>query len=317
MAAPTSLTMNRPDWLRLLALALVFGASFFFGAIAIKGWPTTGGNGMSPFSVVALRVLVAALTLFIVLKALRIPIPTGREAWLAFFGMGLLNNVLPFSLIFFGQSQMPVQVASGLASILNATTPLFTVVVAHLLTMDEKLTPLKLAGIVVGLIGVTAMVGLDLKSTLGVSPLGYAACLAAALIYGFAGLFGRRFKAMGIRPEQAAFGQVTASTIIMVLVLILIDQPWTRAMPGAVPIAAVILMGVISTALAYLLFFQILASAGATNLALVTFLVPVSSILLGVVILGERLGLHHLAGMGLIALGLACIDGRLFRKRSA
>jgi drug/metabolite transporter (DMT)-like permease len=228
--------------------------------------------------------------------------------------MGMLNNVIPFSLIFWGQSQLPASVAAGLASILNATTPLFTVVVLHLFTTDEKATPRKVVAVLIGLAGVAAMVGMDALSQLGASVAGQLACLAAALAYAFSGLYSRRFKTLGVSPPEIAFGQVTASTLMMLPLVAFVDQPWGGPAPGAIPFAAVVVMGLLSTALAYILFFQILAAAGATNLMLVTFLIPVSGILLGWAVLGEALKPQHFVGMAAIGLSLALIDGRLFRR---
>lgn len=306
--------MSLQNWLRLILLSLLWGGTFLFAAIAIKGWPAGAGNGIAPLTVVMIRVTVAALTLLAVLRLMAVPIPSGRTVWIAFLGMGLLNNVIPFSLIFWGQSQLPASVAAGLASILNATTPLFTVVVAHALTQDEKATPLKIVALLIGLAGVAAMIGADAVSQLGASVAGQLACLCAALTYAFAGIFGRRFKAMGVSPLQTAFGQVTASTLMMIPIAGFIERPWTAAAPGGIPLAAVIVMGIASTALAYILFFRILAGVGATKLALVTFLIPVSSILLGWAILGEALKPQHFLGMACIALSLVLIDGRLFRR---
>jgi drug/metabolite transporter (DMT)-like permease len=306
--------MSLQNWIRLLILSLLWGGSFLFAAIAIKGWPAGTGNSIPPLTVVLIRVAVASLTLLVVLRLMGVALPRGHAVWVAFLGMGLLNNVIPFSLIFWGQSQLPASVAAGLASILNATTPLFTVIVAHVLTADEKATPVKIAALCIGLAGVAAMIGADVVSQIGASVAGQLACLGAALTYAFAGLFGRRFKAMGVTPMQTAFGQVAASTLMMLTIAGLVEQPLSAAAPGAVPLAAVVAMGVVSTALAYILFFQILASAGATNLALVTFLIPVSGILLGWAVLGEALKPQHFLGMACIALSLALIDGRLFRR---
>ncbi len=306
--------MNAKDWSRLLLLSLLWGGTYMLSAIALKGWPAGAGNGVTPLVLVWLRVTIAAITLLAILTAAGVAIPRDRNAWIAFFGMGFLNNVLPFSLIFWGQSQMPAGVAAGLASILNATTPLFTVIVLHLFTGDEKATPQKVAGVLLGLVGVTIMIGLDVLSGIGAGALGQAACLAAAMIYGFSSLYGRRFKAMGITPMQTALGQLTASTIMMSVITGLVSQPWNNPMPGAVPVISILAMGIFSTALAYILFFQILASAGATNLMLVTFLIPVSAILLGIGVLGEALKVQHIMGMMFIGLGLAAIDGRMWRK---
>jgi drug/metabolite transporter (DMT)-like permease len=237
--------------------------------------------------------------------------PGERRIWMAFFGMGFLNNLIPFSLIVWGQTH----IASGLASILNATTPLFSVVVAHWLTSDEKLTRGRLAGIVVGIAGVIVIIGPGALRGLGTNVAAQLAILGASLSYAFGAVFGRRFRAMGITPQVTATGQVTASTVLLLPLALLVDRPWTLAMPGMEIWAAVAGLAVLSTALAYIIYFRILASSGATNILLVTFLIPVSAILLGVTILGESLQPQHFAGMLLIGLGLAAIDGRLLRLR--
>jgi drug/metabolite transporter (DMT)-like permease len=307
--------MTIANWLRIVALSVLWGGTFLFAAVAIQGWPQGAGNGLPPLTVVLVRVVVAAAVLAVVLKAMHVAFPRGRAVWTAFFGMGLLNNVIPFSLIFWGQSQMPAGVAAGLASILNATTPLFTVAVAHVLTTDEKATPRKAAALLVGLAGVAAMIGADAVGQLGASALGQLACLGAAFTYAFSSLYGKRFKALGVTPLQTAFGQLAASSLMMLPLATIVDRPWTLAAPGVAPVAAVIVMGVLSTALAYILFFQILETAGATNLTLVTFLIPVSGILLGVAVLGEALKPQHFLGMACIGFSLVLIDGRLLEKR--
>jgi drug/metabolite transporter (DMT)-like permease len=224
-----------------------------------------------------------------------------------FFAMGLLNNLIPFSLIVWGQSH----IASGLASILNATTPLFTVIVAHFLTSDERMTGSRLFGVLAGLAGVIVMIGPGFLAGVGTSVLAQIAVLGAALSYAFAGIFGRRFSRMGVPPLLTATGQVTASTALLAPTVLIIDQPWTLPMPSGQVWAAVIGLALLSTSLAYVLYFRILATAGATNLLLVTFLIPVSAILLGAALLSERLNPEHFLGMALIGLGLAAIDGRV------
>jgi drug/metabolite transporter (DMT)-like permease len=182
------------------------------------------------------------------------------------------------------------------------------------LTPDEKLTPLKGAGVVVGFAGAAVMIGPDALGGLGGSVLAQLAGVAAALLYAFAGIFGRRFKRMGIAPLATAAGQVSASTILLLPVMLLVERPWTLAMPRAATWSAVAGIGLISTALGYVLYFRILAAAGATNLLLVTFLIPLSAILLGALVLGEMLLPRHFLGMALIGLGLLFIDGRLPQK---
>ncbi|MEO1313424.1 MAG: DMT family transporter, partial [Pseudomonadota bacterium] len=202
------------------------------------------------------------------------------------------------------------QIASALAAILNATTPLFTVLVAHVLTADERLTPAKISGVLLGLAGVAVM----FAPSGDMGPLlAQGACLAAALSYAFAGIFGRRFKGLGVGALPTATGQVTASAVIMLPLVLVVDRPWEMPLPGLPALGALVGLAALSTALAYVLYFRILERAGATNLLLVTFLVPVSALILGVGILGEVLEPRHMAGMALIGLGLAAIDGRVFR----
>jgi drug/metabolite transporter (DMT)-like permease len=283
-------------WIWLLSLSVLWGGSFFFAKVAL--------GALGPFTVVFCRVALAAL-------ALNLVRPLRREApWRTYFVMGALNNVVPFALIFWGQTH----ITSGLASILNATTPLFTVVVAHALTTDEKMTGSKLAAILLGLAGVAVLIGPDAFARLTAGVWGQLACLGAALSYAFAGIYGRRFRAMGIAPLDAAAGQVTASSLLILPIMLMAEPPWAlAALPPASTWAAIAGLALLSTALAYVLYFRILAAAGATNLLLVTFLIPVTSILLGVLFLHERLELRHVAGMALIGLGLGAIDGRIAR----
>jgi drug/metabolite transporter (DMT)-like permease len=304
-SVPVNRPMSAREWGLLLALSVLWGGSFFFNGVAVRELPT--------FTVVVARVVLAAVILLAVLHALGGRLPTGRRAWAAFFGMGLLNNVIPFSLIVWGQSH----IASGVASILNATTPLFTVIVADVLTADERMTGGRLAGVIVGLAGVAVMVGGYALRSLGVAVVAGLACLAAALSYAFAGVFGGRFRDMGITPLATATGQVVASSLVLTPVMLVLDRPWSLAMPSAAALLALVGVAALSTALAYILYFRILATAGTTNLLLVTFLIPVSAILLGVLVLGETLEPRHFAGMALIGGGLAAIDGRIWRRLRA
>ena len=295
-------SMTPLEWGLVVALSVLWGGSFFFVGMAVRDLP--------PLTIVVLRVGLAAVALYLVLAILRVRMPTDPRAWLAFLGMGLLNNAIPFGLIVWGQTQ----IASGLAAILNATTPLFTVIVAHALTADERMTGGRLAGVVVGFAGVAVMIGPDALAGFGADVAAQLACLAAALSYALAGVYGRRFRRLGIAPLPTAAGQVTASTVLLLPLALAVDRPWMLPAPGWETVAALVGLAVLSTALAYILYFRILATAGATNLLLVTFLIPVSAILLGALVLGERLAPPHFLGMGLIGLGLSAIDGRLWRR---
>ncbi len=293
--------MGAHEWAMLVALSALWGGSFFFIGVAVTALPT--------LTIVALRVGLAALALWAAVALLGRTVPRESALWAAFLGMGLLNNALPFALIVWGQQS----IASGLAAILNATTPLFAVIVAGALLPDERATPLKVAGALTGFLGVALMIGLSGRAGPAAPFVPQLAILAAALSYACAGAYGRRFRRLGVDPVVTAAGQVTASALLLAPLALLVDRPLALAAPGASVWAAVAALAVLSTALAYILYFQILARAGATNVLLVTLLVPVSAILLGALFLGERLGPAHFAGMGLIAVGLAAIDGRPVR----
>lgn len=299
--SPPSHQMTLPEWTMLLALSVMWGGSFFFNGVAVRELPV--------LTIVVARVALGALILLAILRIRGERLPSGWPVWRAFLAMGMLNNAIPFSLIVWGQQH----IASGVASIINASTPLFTVVLAHLLTSDEKMNAGKMAGVVIGLAGVAAMIGADAVRALGTNVAAQLACLAAAMSYALSSIYGRRFGAMGVPPMTVATGQVTASSLILLPLMLAVDRPWTLGMPGVATWGALIGLAVVATALAYVLFFRILSSAGATNLALVTFLIPVSAILLGVLFLDEVLMARQLAGMALIGAGLAAIDGRPYQ----
>ncbi len=295
---PAQHRMSATEWSLLALLSLLWGGSFFFAKIAVGALP--------PLTVVLVRVGLAAGALGLVLRLSGTPFPRTATLWWAFAGMGVLNNLVPFALIFWGETVL----SGGLASILNATTPVFSVLVAHALTSDDRLTAGKIVGIAVGLAGVVVLVGAEVITGASGAVLPILACLGAALSYGFANVFGRRFKRMGIEPTVGAFGQVTATTAMMLPIAFVADTPWRLAFPGAAVLAALAGLALLSTALAYIIFFRLLATAGATNTSLVTLLVPVSAVLLGIAFLGERLSASQAIGMALIGLGLVAIDGR-------
>ncbi len=300
MADKTATTpvMGAREWGMLMALAVLWGGSFFFFKVLVARLP--------PFTVVLGRVGLAAVILNLWLWLRGDVMPASPRLWAGFIGMDILNNVIPFSLIVFGETR----ISSGLASILNATTPIFTVLVAHMLTANEKLTWGKSVGVMVGFAGVAVLVGPGALAGIGrEGMIGEVACLGAALSYAFAGIYGRRFK--GISPIKVATGQVTGSTLALIPVVALVDRPWTLPAPDATTWGALIGIALLCTVFAYILYFRILAAAGATNLLLVTLLIPVSAIVLGSLVLGEKLLVREFAGMALLVVGLAFIDGRV------
>lgn len=293
--------MTYLDWTLLFLLSILWGGAFFFAAVAVKELP--------PLTVVLARTGFAALVLALVLRIMGEAWPFRGSAIPAFLVMGLLNNLLPFSLLFWAQTMIP----SGLASILNATTPIFAIIIAHVFLADERMAPNKALGIAFGFLGVVVLLGGNLLEGQSFALGGMLACLGAALSYGLAGTYGRRFKSTGLSPAQVALGQLVATTVMMAPLASMIDQPWTLAIPSVAATASVVALAIFSTALAYVLFFRLLSSAGAVNTALVTLLIPVSAIILGALFLGEDLAARHYAGLVLIGVGLLAIDGRLIQ----
>ena len=293
--------MPAVDWVLLIILAILWGGSFFFMAIALRELP--------PLTAVALRIGIGAALLAMLGLVVRQPPRLSMNIFLSFMVMGALNNVAPFALIGWALRDIP----SGLAAILNATTPLFTVVVAHAATLDEKITVPRSIGLLIGFAGVVVMVGRGALINLNAPLSAQLLCLAAALCYALAGVYGRRFRRLGITPIQTAAGQLMASTILIVPLAVAVDCPCGLHLPSLAVSLAILAAGALSTALGYVLYFRILSSAGATNLLLVTFLIPVSAVGLGTIVLHEPIDTDEIAGMALIGLGLASIDGRLFQ----
>lgn len=295
-AAPPQ-RMGFIEWALLISLSVIWGGSFLFGRMAVQEVP--------PLTVAWVRVMIAAAVLAGVVAIGRFGFPRGWAGWAPFFVMGAINNAIPFTLIFWGQQE----IGAGLAAVLNATTPLFAAILAHVFTSDEKLTAHKLAGVLIGIAGVGVLVGPDALSGLGASLAAQLAVLGAALSYGFAGVWGRRFR--GLPPLTSACSQLICSTIILAPLALLVDRTWALAWPSPTVQAAILALAVICTSLAYVIFFTIIKRAGGTNVMLVTLLIPPSAILLGALVLGESLSLGELAGSIVIAVALVVIDGRI------
>lgn len=292
--------MSLKDWLLLLCLAILWGGSFFFARIAVVE--------IHPLVLVLLRVLIAAMALNLYLLANGRSLAMIRPMALQFLALGLLNNVVPFSLMFAGQTEL----GAGLASVLNATTPFWTIMLAAAIGSGERTGWNKVAGILLGIGGTVVMVGPGLLAGIGGPVWAKFALLGTALSYACAGLYAKRFS--GLPPTVVATGQLTASSFVMVpLIGLLFGGAWFPATGSLAVWASVLALALVCTAFAYLIFFRLMASAGAVNTSLVTLIVPVFAILLGVVFLGERLETFEIAGMILVGLGLLVIDGRLLR----
>jgi len=291
-------TMDGTDWSLLIFLSLLWGGAFFFAGIAVKELP--------PLTVVLFRVSVAALVLLPIFFIYKHTLPKNLKDWLPFLMMGLVNNVLPFGFIFWGQTYITV----GLSSIINAMTPLCAIVILASFG-DERLTVLRTIGVMFGVVGVAVLRGFD-EAVSPEQTFGIILCLLGTVSYGFAALWGRRFLG-GVAPIKSATCQLIGSTFIMVFVVAIIDQPWTLPMPSNQVIFSLLALAVFATALAYIVFFKILVRAGASNVMLVTLLIPISAMALGNIFLGEEIKAKEVIGALIIGAGLLFIDGRFLK----
>jgi drug/metabolite transporter (DMT)-like permease len=291
-----SASLDAPTLWRLISLAMLWGGSYFLVQVGLSELP--------PLSIVWMRTMLGAMALLPILLWMGLALPRRARDWIPLAGMGLLNNVVPMSMIVFGMTT----VSSGLASVLNATTPLFTTLVLAA-AGDEPLTPRRLAGVMCGVAGVAVLQAPAMIQPTATS-IGVLLCLGAAFSYGLAGLWARR-KLAGVPPLVAATGQLMVSGAVMAVLALAIDRPWLLPVPGASTWLAVLGLGVLSTAVAYILFFQIVTLSGASNVMLVTLLIPLPAIFLGRSVLGETLETHQLAGAAIIAAALIIIDGRV------
>ena len=296
--------MSAADWGIILLLSVLWGGAFFLIELGLRGFP--------PNTLVFLRMALAVPPMLLALWYLKLKLPTDANSWRQLFALGAINAALPFILFFWGQTQID----SGLASVLNATTPLWGVLTAHFLTRDEKATPARIVGVLFGMAGIIVMVGTEALGGISGSVLAQIACLTATLCYAVAAIYGRTLSQSTMSPLVVATGQVITAAILMLPIAIIIDRPWTLPAPGWDAWAGAVGLAIPSTAIAYFFYFRLIDRAGASNAMLVAFIMPVIAIILGVVALGETVEPKELAGAALIACGLIAIDGRLFARRS-
>lgn len=292
--------MTLKIWIMLLLLSFIWGGSFLFGRIAVLE--------IAPLNVVMLRVVLSAITLLIFVIITKRKFALTKWLITNALIMGALNNVIPFTFILYGQKE----IGSGLAAVVNGMTPIWTLLIANWLTKDEKLSPQKIIGVGFGFFGVALLMGGDIWHGLTASALAQLSVLIATISYGFAGVFGKRFKE--IDPIIVATSQLTASALIMLPIALMFEDQSDILNASPAALWSVIGFAIICTAFAYVLFFKILSAAGAVNVSLVTFLVPVSAVILGMLFLNETLSYYHLTGMTLIGIGLTFIDGRLIDR---
>jgi drug/metabolite transporter (DMT)-like permease len=273
-------------FLMLVVLAALWGASYLFFRIA--------GPVLGPLLLAALRVVLAASTLLIYAFIIR-QMPDFKKHWQAFLLLGLLNNVIPFTLI----SSAVNTLNASISAILNATTPLFTVIVAAF-WLREKLTLRRILGVALGIIGVVVLMGLSPLPLTNRTVLAGLEALLASCSYAFAVVYARtRFK--GVAPLHVSVGQLCGSSLILTPISFFAIP---NAFPSTTVIVSVVALAVISTALAYLIYFRLIANAGATTASTVTFLVPFFSVLWGVVFLQEPLNVGMFVGLGVILLSV-------------
>jgi drug/metabolite transporter (DMT)-like permease len=295
--------LDGTGWGLIAVLSVLWGGAFFLIEVGLRSYP--------PNTLVFVRLALAAPLLLIAMKIAGHSFPRDGRIWVMLTIVGLLNCALPFILFFWGQQYLD----SGYAAILNATTPLWGVLIAHVMTTDEKATPLRIAGTVLGLAGIVVMVGPDAMRGLSQNLLAQIACLVSTVFYSFAAIYGRRLGQQQLSPLVIATGQTLTAAVFMLPVMLIVDQPWALPMPRLDATLAALTLAVLSTALAYVLFFRLIDRAGASNAQMVAFLMPVLAVILGVAFLDEKLAMAQIGGAILIASGLALIDGRLFARK--
>lgn len=297
--------MSTADWGVIMLLSLLWGGAFFMIELGLRSFP--------PNTLVFLRMALAVPPMLLILKYMGHRLPIDAENWARLFILGAINAALPFILFFWGQTR----IESGLASVLNATTPLWGVVTAHFLTRDEKATAARVAGVLLGLVGIIIMVGTEALQGITGSVLAQIACLLATLLYALAAVYGKTLSQSTMTPLVIATGQVITAAILMLPVMLVVDRPWLLPTAGLDAWAGAIGLAIPSTAIAYFFYFRLIDRAGASNAMLVAFIMPVVAIILGVIALGETIEPKEVAGAALIALGLLAIDGRLLSRFSA
>ena len=294
--------LDGTGWMLIAILSILWGGSFVMIEIGLRSYP--------PLTLVFARVALAVPPMLLAMRLMGERLPSDSRSWVLLTVVGALNCALPFSLFFWGQQYLD----SGYASILNATTPLWGVIAAHFLTSDEKATPTRILGALVGMAGIVVMVGPAAMKGLSDNLLAQIACLVSTTFYSFAAIYGRRLSQSALTPMSVATGQTITASLIMLPIMLMVDQPWAMAMPRLDSTMAALMLALISTALAYTLYFRLIDRSGASNAQLVAFLIPVFAVLLGSLLLNEKLTAGQAGGAVLIAAGLVILDGRLFRR---
>jgi drug/metabolite transporter (DMT)-like permease len=298
--AGAPLRLGAMEWGLIALQSMLWGSSYFFIEVAQPELPV--------LTLAALRTIPAVATLLLVVLSMGYRLPATLAEWRLFIGFSVFNTVLPFLLIIWGQARA----TGGMAAILNATAPLFGIVLGHLLTHDEKLSWAKVAGVLVGIAGVGILVGWDVVAGDTADLTARLALIAAPLCYVLANIYVRR-RLGHYPPFVIAVMQMVGAMLVAIPLALAVDRPWSLAAPSLAALGATVAMGVLGSGLAPLCHFTVLRRAGATNASLVTLIMPLTPILLGGVFLGEQLSARDAAGALVIAAALVIIDGRVLR----
>ena len=285
--------MNARQFLILFVLGLIWGASFLFIKVAVVTIP--------PFTVAFGRTALAALILYVVLRYRGLKLGSWGHLWGAFLILGLFNGAVPYTLITWAE----IHIDSGLAAILNALMPLFTVLLAHFFTQDEKLNWMKVIGILLGFLGILVLIGPAVLKGLGTHVIGQLAVVGAAWCYAMAAIYGRLLK--DVPPLVSATGQLIGAALLTLPLSFIIDTPWQLSVT-LLSLGALACLSLLGTALAYILYYYLLARIGATNVSLVTYLLPITGVFWGALLLGERLHWSAFLALALILAGIAGVN---------
>lgn len=286
----------------LLLLGALWGASFLFIKLGLESFP--------PLTLVSLRLLSSAVLLYALLRLRGGRLPATRRGWADLAFVGVFGTVLPWLLITWGEQH----ISSGLAAILNATTPLFSILLAYVWTREEQLSAARTAGVLLGFVGVVVAVGADNLDLASSGTQGQLAVLGAAACYGVSAIYGRRaFR--GLPPLVPAAGQMITGSAALVPIALLVDGPPT-ATPTLAALGGMAGLSLIGTVLAYILFYWLLERLGASRASMVTYLLPPFALLYGWLWLQEPLHSNALLGLGLVVAGILVANGVLsFRRR--
>ncbi len=287
--------MSGKDWVKFIALGLIWGSSFLWIKIAVQE--------IGPFTLVAFRVLFALLGILLVVAYRRSGLPE-RKRWWIFLTLGLFNVVAPFVLISWAETRIP----SAVAAILNSTTPLFSILIAPLFIKDEKITAYRLIGLGAGFLGVIVLMSNQLEGGIGGYQLGLTAMLVATFFYAMSAVLARIYTA-GMAPEMQSLGQMMAAWFFITPIAAAVEAPLSPPAQTQTWIA-VVWLGILGSCVATLLYYSLLNSVGPTRTLLVSYVFPLVGVALGILFLREQPDWRLFVGGGFIIGGIVVVNRR-------